>query len=607
MSDVAGGPVAARLERLEAQVESLQRRLDALTATGGHRRETVPSGSAPSLSEDPVSVSEMQGGRRALSPSDLATRRVRRETRARRSTQRSSLKSVLAGSAEGLLNKVGIALLLLGVVFLFKYSVDQGWITESVRVLFGAVIGLGLLVLGFRVRGVRPHLAPVLLGGGIAALYTTVFAAFQMYALISHPIAFGCMVSITATAFLISVIHRDVWLSLIAVSGGFATPFLLHTGAASLAPLIGYTCVVMAGAASIYTFSGWRSLLYASAIGALVVMLVAFFEIYDGAAPTSADQVVMQLGVGFTWLTFAAAPVVWEMVRRVDPQSRVAIDQVLERPSFLFAWTTPLIAVVFSQGIWELSASWGWISLGLGLTYFGASVALHAADFEWLAESHRFGGALLIPVGLLYLLDDGWLLFALAVFLTATLPLARSFGDSVLQSVLQVALVLNGLALASQMLVGPAVSDVLFDSEAVATLLALLVTGAGPLAWGLRRSAGVFALGGHLLLLLWLLQEVGPLPNGAAWTTMVAAVYAMALLVVGLRWNMDIVRTTALLTILGVVAKLLIFDLAELDALWRILLFLGFGGVLLLLSYFVPNLWRRQRTLEREALPASGP
>ena len=41
-----------------------------------------------------------------------------------------------------------------------------------------------------------------------------------------------------------------------------------------------------------------------------------------------------------------------------------------------------------------------------------------------------------------------------------------------------------------------------------------------------------------------------------------------------------------------VVGKLFVVDLAELDAIWRILLFLGFGALLMLVSYLVPSLWR---------------
>ncbi|MCP4568587.1 MAG: DUF2339 domain-containing protein, partial [FCB group bacterium] len=39
------------------------------------------------------------------------------------------------------------------------------------------------------------------------------------------------------------------------------------------------------------------------------------------------------------------------------------------------------------------------------------------------------------------------------------------------------------------------------------------------------------------------------------------------------------------------VGKLFIVDLAELETIWRVLLFIGFGGVFLLLGYFFRSMW----------------
>jgi uncharacterized membrane protein len=53
-------------------------------------------------------------------------------------------------------------------------------------------------------------------------------------------------------------------------------------------------------------------------------------------------------------------------------------------------------------------------------------------------------------------------------------------------------------------------------------------------------------------------------------------------------------QRTALATLLLMVAKLFLVDLAALDALWRILLFLTLGGLFLLISYFLQGLWRER-------------
>jgi uncharacterized membrane protein len=57
------------------------------------------------------------------------------------------------------LNRLGIGLLLLGVAFLFKYSIDQGWIVPEIRVGFGFGLGLVLLFLGWRLQQQRSALS----------------------------------------------------------------------------------------------------------------------------------------------------------------------------------------------------------------------------------------------------------------------------------------------------------------------------------------------------------------------------------------------------------------------------------------------------------------
>ena len=63
------------------------------------------------------------------------------------------------------LNKIGIILLLLGLGFLFKYSVDQDWVTPLVRVSFGLVLGIGLIGFGMRLPQSKRVLSQVLMGG----------------------------------------------------------------------------------------------------------------------------------------------------------------------------------------------------------------------------------------------------------------------------------------------------------------------------------------------------------------------------------------------------------------------------------------------------------
>ena len=106
------------------------------------------------------------------------------------------------------------------------------------------------------------------------------------------------------------------------------------------------------------------------------------------------------------------------------------------------------------------------------------------------------------------------------------------------------------------------------------------------------RTAAAYLLLSHLALLGWLLRELSPLNNGQAWVTSAWGGYAIVLLILGLRLNLDPPRTTALATLLLVVGKLFLVDLARLEAIWRILLFLCFGGTFLVLSYYFRALWK---------------
>ncbi len=237
------GSLQQRVERLESAVEAIQRSL--------HR---PPETSAqPQISKAPARPPNAR-----LAPA--AKRRLK--------------NSEIMGKSESWLKVVGIGLLLLGVGFLFKFSIDQGWITETVRVGFALVVGIALFITGLRIDESRRAFSQVLLGGSVATFYIAGFAAFQLYALVSHSTALGYMVSVTALAFFLSLRQHEPILSIIGAVGGLGTPFLLHTGAGNLAGLVGYTCLVLCGTSTIYMYRGWRSLLWTSIVGGWAVLLI---------------------------------------------------------------------------------------------------------------------------------------------------------------------------------------------------------------------------------------------------------------------------------------------------------------------------------------------
>jgi len=86
------------------------------------------------------------------------------------------------------------------------------------------------------------------------------------------------------------------------------------------------------------------------------------------------------------------------------------------------------------------------------------------------------------------------------------------------------------------------------------------------------------------------------LANGQGWVSAAWGVYGAALLIFGLRLNYHKLRLAALGTLILLVGKLFMIDLAKLEAIWRVLLFIGIGGILLTLSYFFQSLWKKDDT-----------
>ena len=108
---------------------------------------------------------------------------------------------------ENLANKIGIAVLVLGISFFVKYAIDKNWIKESGRVIIGLIAGGILIGIAHRIRNTYRSFSSVLMGGGITVFYFTIAFAFHQYELIGQKTAFGIMILITAFAVLLALYY----------------------------------------------------------------------------------------------------------------------------------------------------------------------------------------------------------------------------------------------------------------------------------------------------------------------------------------------------------------------------------------------------------------
>lgn len=159
---------------------------------------------------------------------------------------------------ENLVNKIGIAILVLGIGYFVKFAIDKDWINEIGRVAIGILCGGILIGLAHYLRKEFNAFSSVLVGGGIAVLYFTISLAFHDYHLFSQTVAFTMMVAITAFAVLLSIAYDRIELAVLAIVGGFGSPFFVSTGQGNHIVLFSYLLVLNIGMLSLAYFKKWN-------------------------------------------------------------------------------------------------------------------------------------------------------------------------------------------------------------------------------------------------------------------------------------------------------------------------------------------------------------
>lgn len=218
-------------EDAEQPLYAVPETVDEPTITEGETNVAASDIVTPEAENEPVT--EMSQAAYAPTPAQVAP-----------TADRNDLERFIG---ENLINKIGIAILVLGIAFFVKYAIDKDWLNEVGRVSIGILCGLILVGIGHFMRQSYRSFSSVLAGGGIAVFYFTIAFAFHQYHLIPQAAAFVGMVVITGFAVALSVLYNRLELAVIATIGGFITPFLLSTGDGNYIVLFTYLIILNAG------------------------------------------------------------------------------------------------------------------------------------------------------------------------------------------------------------------------------------------------------------------------------------------------------------------------------------------------------------------------
>ncbi len=234
------------------------------------------------------------------------------------------------------LGKLGIAAVLIGVAFFLKYAFDNNWIGPSERVMIGLLIGAALIALGQWLRNKYLNYSDLLIGGGLAVLYLSIFAAHSFYGLIDPATTGVCMFIVTLIAFAISIYDATINLAAIAIIGGFATPFLIGSHENNMVELFAYMTILNVGVLAISFFKKWSKLVLISFIGTGITFMWWFSVFYNQSemAPTL-------FFIAVTFLIFIVASVTRSLIAGIQAEP---VDYLLlGANAFAFAFLNYII------------------------------------------------------------------------------------------------------------------------------------------------------------------------------------------------------------------------------------------------------------------------
>jgi uncharacterized membrane protein len=494
---------------------------------------------------------------------------------------------------EDWVGRVGVVLLVLGLTFLYRYAVDRGWITPWLRVAFGLNLGVALIVLGLYWRRIRPAYSQVLLGGGLAVLYLTGWAARMLFALVPWAAGFAFMAAVTGLALLLAGRREHQLLALIGAIGGLLSPFLLGPGSESVSGLVAYTALVLAWAGWLQLRHGWGLLLVVNLVGGFQVMAFAVGQ----AQGTERWSVVA--GTLLVWLVACGVPYLQAWLHAHTPPAgpappRLPIDPLLPGHDssraarrvtlWLLGVGVSGLTVLIMEALWDL----GRVPVGFAFLAFAVPFFLTS---RWLAGSREVAtpaflvGAVLLALGTA--VSAGWLWqpVPLAVEAAAFLWLARDPDRRSLTVLAHVVFAILAFYFLGRVqeafLPGPmppaGYQLGILAAMAIAAYAAVRFIPDLP-------AARVYLFGSYAAFLAWVLWVLHPLPDGQGLGSVVWGVVALLLLAVGVRSGRLGIRMTGLATLGLLTLKLVLVDLAVLDPGLRILLFLAFGSVFLALG-----------------------
>ncbi|MBF0317770.1 MAG: DUF2339 domain-containing protein [Nitrospirae bacterium] len=510
---------------------------------------------------------------------------------------------------------IGIVTIVFGVAYFLKYSFDRGWVGPAGRVALSYLWAISFLVGGelFRRKGLEIF-GLYVIGGGIAVLYFSTFAAFSIYHLFDQVVAFGIMVLITAFATVSALRYDSKWLAVLGLIGGFLTPLLLSTGTDNQIALMTYMTALNLALLMVALYKKWDLLNYLGFVLTYILFTAWVVQHYSVSKfwPTI-------LFLNAFYAIYSMIPFAYQFLK--SGPGRLRAFYIISPNSF--------IAFGFSYPMIKEYASVEWVSV-ISILYAAVFVAMAAQLLKQGKESEK---AFIVVIA------------KAALFLIITIPILFSrhwitifwCAQSVTLFWLALRFDSKALTYSSYALFALAIYKFLsydyqyafslyIDSPYVTTkytnliveryITSALVVGISYVFCHLAKKAMphraitdrtpvVFAVIGGVMLFIVLNIETSAffqsyLPQGKfAAISVLWSAFAAALLIRGFVRNNKAMRHVAFGLFLVTLLKVFLFDMSRFSTPYRIISFIILGLVLVAASYLYHNY--KDRIIKKES------
>ncbi|MGD0345285.1 MAG: DUF2339 domain-containing protein [Terracidiphilus sp.] len=622
-----------RIHYLEERLEDLVRRLATPAEPPREAVQAVHAAPAPAAVSPPREVEAPRLQERGLPPTPLPAPAGSPAPIA--APRFSSLEPEAADDSPSLesrigsqwFNRIGILAVLIGVAWFLKLAFDSHWIGPIGRVFSGLLAGVALIVWSerFQKRGFAAF-SYSLKAIGSGTLYLSLWAAYQVYALVPAGVAFAAMIAVTAFNGLMAWAQDSELLALYAVAGGLVTPLLVSTGGNHEVTLFSYLLVLDLAVLVLVALRPWSRLLFVSSVGTAIFVLAWWFAYY---APWQASRTAVFLCCFFLISSLAPRLVHAPLddsgsMRGWDALALVVLPVASAGLCFLGFYCLLSPVVVNWAGPWLAVAFAAYYLLLMRLPAWGVL----RAGFPALPSLHLAMAIVFLTMAIPLKTQDRWMTIGWLVEGAVLLWMAVRVRSLLVRAFALICLVLGlGALLAAN---PPAATRPFLNERfgtycvaiAVFAFVAWLAKNAhdeeAPAAvmhWPNLAAAGVLAVNVLILLAVsleihsfwWFLCWRGNyhlLHNYQMYAQFTYSAFFMlfgaTLLAVGFLRRSAFLRWQALVLLAATIAKVFLVDISQLSQGFRILSFIGLGVLLLAVSFVYQRDWLNLRGRKEE-------